>query len=78
MVPIPKHRLMAAHVIDPALKPAAFHLGKIAFQAQDYSTAVLWLSKLSAGDPGYLEASFFIGLSISVPKCGSSFRSGRG
>ncbi len=49
--------------LDPAFRPAAFQLGKIAFQAQDYPTAVLWLSKLSAGDAGYLEASFFIGLS---------------
>lgn len=49
--------------LDPAFKAAAFQLGRIAFRAQDYAGAFLWLSKLTSGDPSYLEASFLIGLS---------------
>jgi tetratricopeptide (TPR) repeat protein len=48
--------------LEPGFCRPSLQLGKIYFQNRDYSTAVLWLSKLKREEPNYLEARFLLGL----------------
>ena len=51
-----------ASSLDPRFAAPAFELGMISFRDRDYPTSILWLTKISRGDPDYLEANFFLGL----------------
>ncbi len=51
-----------AQRLEPQFGKPAFELGMIYFHDQDYSTSILWLSKLRHGDEDYLEANYFLGL----------------
>ncbi len=53
----------AAQRLDPQFTKPSFELGMIYFHDRDYQTTVLWLSKLRRGDPDYLDANYFLGLS---------------
>lgn len=48
---------------DPKEHQAAFQLGRFYFDAKDYAKADIWLRKLNAGDPNYLESLFLLGVS---------------
>jgi tetratricopeptide (TPR) repeat protein len=53
----------AAQRLDPQFTKPSFALGMIYFHDRDYQTTALWLSKLRRGDPDYLDANYFLGLS---------------
>ena len=59
-----QHRFfMQAARLDPAYSQPCFQLGKSYWAKKDYREAAGWLGRVHAGDPHYLEAQFFLGLS---------------
>jgi tetratricopeptide (TPR) repeat protein len=65
--------------LEPADALAVLHLGKAYFDAKDYESAILWLSKIGKNDPNGNEAEFFLGLSAfyagQMDKSEAAFRS---
>ena len=62
--PEEQHRFfMQAARLDAAYSQPCFQLGKSYWGKKDYRVAAGWLGRVHQGDPHYLEAQFFLGLS---------------
>jgi tetratricopeptide (TPR) repeat protein len=62
--PEQQHRFfMQAARLDTAYSQPCFQLGKSYWGKKDYRVAAGWLARVHHGDPHYLEAQFFLGLS---------------
>jgi len=59
-----QHRFfMQAARLDAAYSQPCFQLGKSYWGKKDYRVAAAWLGRVHQGDPHFLEAQFFLGLS---------------
>ncbi len=58
-----RHRWFAqAARLDPRYSPPCFELGRLQWEAKNYSVAAGWLERVDAGDPNSMEAGFLLGL----------------
>jgi tetratricopeptide (TPR) repeat protein len=63
--PEQRHRLFTqAARLDANYSQPCFQLGKSFWERKEYKTAAGWLGRVSPKDPRYLEARFFLGLSL--------------
>jgi len=59
-----RHRFLSQALrLEPEYSQAAFQLGRLEWQQNEYKSAADWLRKVAPADPNYYQANFLLGLS---------------